>query len=179
MQVKDVMIPAVAHLEPDMSLRDAAERMKALDLDPMPVVDGGTVVGVLTERDVVARAETDGLAVGSHRVREAMSSDPDCCRAEEEISDALARVRDRGTARMPVIDANRHLVGIVAMADLIKHEQPPSTEGMAVGDVESITDLVAFDDDRVDFMSDESFPASDPIPPPTTLGPDRKSDRGE
>jgi CBS domain-containing protein len=169
-QVKDVMIPVVGHVEPDMNLRDAAERMKALNMDPMPVVDGGKVVGVLGEQRLVELAAADGLAMGSHRVREAMTSDVPCCSADEDVESALRHFVAGTTARIPVVDGDQHLVGLVSLADLQKRALAEAGGVAAVSDVESVSELVQFDDDRVDFMSDSSFPASDPIPPPTSLG---------
>ncbi len=170
MLVKDVMIPVVGHVEPDMTMRDAAERMKSLNLSPMPVVENDRVVGLLTEKAVMELAATDGLAAGSHHVRDIMSTEVVCCSAGQEVADALRHLDEGSPARVPVIDDEKRLVGIVSFADLRKRERLESGEETAVSDVESISDLVDFDDDRVDYMSDSSFPASDPIPPPTTLG---------
>lgn len=174
MQVREVMIPIAGHVDPDDSLRDAAEKMKALNLNPMPVVDAGKVVGVLTEQGMIERAERDGLAVGSQLVRDAMSTDVVCCSADEPIESALERIDKSRTARAPVVDSAGHLVGIVSAIDLRKREEIVPGEVTAVSDVESISELVHFDEDSVDFMSDASFPASDPIPPPSSLG--RRSD---
>ncbi|MGI8968155.1 MAG: CBS domain-containing protein [Chloroflexota bacterium] len=171
MQVKDVMIPVVGSVEPDTLLRDAAETMKALNLNPLPVCDDeGVVVGILTEQALVDHAESAGLAVGSQKVSEAMSTDISCCFADEEIADALSHMDERATARMPVIARDHTLVGIVSLEDMRKKEQVVAGEVTAAGGVESISELVQFQDDQVDFMSDSSFPASDPIPPPTSLG---------
>lgn len=170
MRVKDVMIPAVGHVSPDDSLRDAAEQMKALNLSPMPVVKDGTVVGVLTEQILLDHVRSDGLAIGSHRVADAMSTDILCCTVDEPVDRALGRVDEGHAARLPVVDAERHLVGIVSRGDLERGMRVGSGE-TAVSDVESISELVDYDEDQVDFMSDSSFPASDPIPPPSTIGP--------
>lgn len=169
MQVKDVMIPAVGHVSPNDSLRDAAEQMKALNLSPMPVVEDGKVVGILTEQILLDHVRSDGLAIGAHRVADAMSTDVLCCREDEPLGQALGRTEEGHAARLPVIDGKYHLVGIVSRADLQRGLRVDSGE-TAVGDVESISDLVPFQEDSVDFMSDASFPASDPIPPPTSLG---------
>jgi CBS domain-containing protein len=169
MQVKDVMIPAVGHVSPSDSLRDAAEQMKALNLSPMPVVQDGEVVGVLTEQVLIDHARSDGLAIGAHRVADAMSTQIVCCTEEDPIERALERIEEGHTARIPVLDGARHLVGIVSVSDLQRGLKAGAGES-AVSDVESVSELVHFDEDRVDFMSDASFPASDPIPPPTALG---------
>jgi CBS domain-containing protein len=169
MQVKDVMIPAVGHVSPNDSLRDAAEQMKALNLSPMPVVQDGKVVGILTEQILLDHVRSDGLAIGAHRVADAMSTEVLCCREDEPLDQALGRIEEGHTGRLPVIDERHHLVGIVSHADLQRGLRVDSGE-TAVSEVEAISDLVPFEEDSVDFMSDSSFPASDPIPPPTALG---------
>jgi predicted transcriptional regulator len=163
------MIPAVGHVSPDDSLRDAAEQMKALNLSPMPVVQDGKVIGLLTEQVLLDRVRSDGLAIGAHRVADALSTEILCCAEEDPIDRALDRIEEGHTARLPVLDRERHLVGIVSVADLQRGLHADAGES-AVSDVEAVSELVHFDEDRVDFMSDASFPASDPIPPPTALG---------
>jgi CBS domain-containing protein len=169
MLVKDVMTQAVGHVSPDDSLRDAAEQMKALNVSPMPVVKDGMVVGILTEQILLDRVRSDGLAIGAHRVADAMSTDVTCCEAGEPLERALARIEEGHTARLPVLDDHRHLVGIVSRDELLRAAEadPAAT---AIGAVESISEVVRYDDDPVDFMADSSFPASDPIPPPATIG---------
>lgn len=173
MQVKDVMLPSVGHLEPDGSLRDAAEQLKALNLDPMPVVEGGRVVGVLSEGELAEYAARQGLAAGSAHVRDVMSRDVTCCRADDDLHATLARLGNETNRRFPVVDADSKLVGVVSVTDLRARAQTVAGEVDAVSDVNAIESLVQYDEDPVDFMSDASFPASDPIPPPTTTGDDR------
>lgn len=177
MQIKDVMTPLVESVHPDDSLRDAAQKMKAVDVDPMPVTEGNHVVGLLSHDEVTRRAAEDGLSAGSVPVREVMSTDIACCSADETIHDAVQRLSHtpnaQGFTRLPVVAADGGLVGLVSMTSLKEHLQPEPGEGVAAAfAVESVSSLVDFDEDRVDFMNDESFPASDPIPPPSALGPD-------
>lgn len=173
MKVQDVMIPVVGHVSPDDSLRDAAEQMKALNLSPMPVVEDGRIVGMLTEQILLDHVRTDGLAIGTHRVADAMSSDVVCCSETELVEEALHKVEEGHTARLPVINDQQCLVGIVSIDDLKRGLQVDA--GKAPGHhVESVAERREFEEDTVDFMSDGSFPASDPLPPPTTLGTSQK-----
>lgn len=179
-QVKDVMMPAAGGIDPRATLREASERLKALDLDPLPVVRDGRVEGLLYEEDVDRRARRDGLAAGSARVSEVMRTGVTCCLAGQTIPDAIARIESESpgdpTRRIPVVDADGTFVGLVALDDLRRREQTEPGEVTAAGAVASIDQLVSFDDDRVDYMSDASFPASDPLPPPSVLGPDRQGE---
>lgn len=184
MQVQDVMIPSAGCVDVDTTLREAAEKMKSLNLDPIPVCDEGRVIGVLNGDDLRAAAEQGLLATASKPVREAMKPGVICCRDEDDIESALAQLENqpgaRAGARVPVVNRERHLVGIVSLEDLRKREALVAEDVNAVENVESVSSLVHFDDDPVDYMSDESFPASDPVPPPSSLGAyqsDEKSDR--
>src|SRR5579872_6601481 len=175
MQVRDVMIPVVGSIEADSTLRDAAETIKALNIDPIPVVHDGRVVGVMSEQDLGEVAKRELLATGSQRVRDVMSTEVACCSPDEDVQSAIESLAQQGcsndSARVPVVDASRHLVGIVSLEDLRKRAEIVEEDVTAVSDVESIASLTHFDDDAVDFMSAESFPASDPLPPPSTVGP--------
>ena len=184
MHVRDVMIPLVESVRPDDILRDAAEKMKALDLDPLPVTEDGRLIGLLDHGAVEARAARDGLAAGTTRVREVMSPDTPCIGEDMDLATALQELGNspeaRQFARIPVVDASGALVGSITVEALRKRhqaEEAPDAGEAAVFGVESISSMREFDDDRVDYMSDESFPASDPIPPPSTLGPEWEDDR--
>ncbi|HLJ67925.1 MAG TPA: CBS domain-containing protein [Chloroflexota bacterium] len=176
MRVKDVMIPVVECLEPEMALRDASERMKALDIDPMPVCENERLVGLLSGSAVMAVAAREGLAAGSTIVRAAMTTDFVCCSGDQSLADAVRHICETlgpdARGRVPVTDDAGDLAGIVSIADLKRRAEEDVTGGVtAAGEVEAVSDLVSYKEDRVDYMSDESFPASDPQPPPTAIGP--------
>jgi CBS domain-containing protein len=174
MQVKDIMIPVVGALEPGSTLRDASEKMKALDLDPMPVAVDGKVVGVVTTRILAESAARAGLAAGSVQVADVMDRALVCCTADESVSEALEHVQTSQGGdvlrRVPVVDGAGRLVGLVDVAGMRAHASgaDPGAAGAPADDWE---DHMLFDEDQVDFMSEASFPASDPIPPPSALGP--------
>jgi CBS domain-containing protein len=178
MKVEDVMTPLVESAHPDDTLRDAAEKMKALDLDPLPVTEGRKIIGCITHDEVNRVAAERGLGAGSTRVSEIMKPEVTCIRSDRDVDAAIQELGDQPDARVfsrfPVVNAQGQLVGSVTVDSLRKRlEQEAPDEGVAaVFGVESISNLVNFDEDRVDYMSDESFPASDPIPPPSALGPE-------
>jgi CBS domain-containing protein len=175
MQVQEIMLPLAESVHPEDSLRDATARMKALEIDPMPVTENGRLVGVVTGAAIQQRAEQAGLGAGAVPVREVMSQATGA-QTGESVEEALKHVEPvlggNLSARIPVTDEAGNLVGLVAVDALRRHAGEEVDEGVAaVFAVESISSLADFDEDRVDYMSDESFPASDPIPPPSTLGP--------
>jgi CBS domain-containing protein len=176
MHVKDIMIPVLGALGPDATLRDASERMKSLGIDPMPVVVDGQVVGLVSGRAIAERAASAGLAAGSVRVEEVMDRDVVCCREDQPISEALAQAQEGldgdGGGRLPVTDGSGRLVGVVDLATLRAHVQGEDDGEPGSGTLEGADRELDFESDQVDYMSEESFPASDPLPPPSILTPE-------
>lgn len=178
MKVRDVMSPFAESVQPNDLLRDAYQRMQALDLDPIPVTEEGRLVGVLSSTEVASRAAESGLGTASVPVREVMTETRARIRAEDDVERAIEMLGTGEPAtsfgKVPVVDADDKLVGTVAREDLIKgHEDEHVTAGTAaVFAVESISSIADIQDDPVEYMNDESFPASDPPSPPSALGPE-------
>jgi CBS domain-containing protein len=177
MKVSEVMTPFAQSVHPDDPLRDAFEKMKALDLDPMPVTEGERLVGILSAAEVASRAAESGLSTATVPVRAVMSPLATCIQPDDNVDkvlEELAKDVPAGSfSRLPVVDTGGNLVGTVAR-DALRHgyEEESAGEGTAaVFDVESVSSIADFSDDRVEYMSDESFPASDPPPPPGAFGP--------
>jgi CBS domain-containing protein len=176
MQVKDVMMSVVGHVDADTSLRDATAMMKSLRLDPIPVMSEGKVVGMVSERDILAVISHDGVGGGMRPVRNVMTPDVMCCRPEQSVKEAAEAVSGSPQAekieRLPVVDDEQRLVGLVLTSSLRDASSEEDNTTKAIHAFASIDGAVDFRTDPVEYMSDESFPASDPVPPPSTLGPD-------
>jgi CBS domain-containing protein len=174
MQVKDVMMAIAGHVDVDTSLRDATATMKSLRLDPIPVLDDGRIVGLLAQLDILDVVSRDGVAGGMRPVRDVMTSDVLCCRPDQSVTEAAEAVDASAQAdsieRLPVIDEQRRLVGLVLRSALRGPGSEPDDESVATDAIGSIDDLADFRADPVQYMSDGSFPASDPPPSPSTLG---------
>jgi IMP dehydrogenase len=169
MQVKNLMTPLAGYAEPDMLVRDAAARMKELDLDPLPVARDGHLVGMLTSSAIDVLMEQDGLRTGMRHVREIMSDDYVCCSPDQSVAEAAdfleANPDEARLGRVPVVDGEGRLVGIVSVRDIRERDREEDDGVTAAQAVNSVDTLVDFDQDRVAHMSDESFPASDPPAP--------------
>jgi CBS domain-containing protein len=119
MKLKDIMTPNVECIHPGDTLQDAARKMKALDVGPLPVCgDNDKVVGMLTDRDITTRATAEGLDPKTARVEDAMSEDVIWCFEDQEIEDAARLMRDRQVRRLLVMNHDKRLVGIVSLGDL-------------------------------------------------------------
>src|SRR3954471_24846431 len=103
---------------PDTTLQEAAEKMKALDVGPLPVCDNDRLAGVLTDRDITVRAVAEGLDPKTARVREAMTPEVISCFEDQDVADAARLMKDKQVRRVLVLNRDRRLVGIVSLGDL-------------------------------------------------------------
>jgi len=133
MKVKDIMSRDVDAVSPETTLRDAAERMNSLDVGVLPVCAGDRLVGVITDRDITVRATADGLDPFATQVGEIMSKDDlITCREDEDVEDATRKMRDKQVRRLPVLNEERRLVGILSLGDVAVDEgrQQVSSEAL-------------------------------------------------
>lgn len=126
MKISDCMTRDVRLADPEMTLREAAKLMAECDAGVLPVGENDRLVGMLTDRDIAIRAVAEGKGADA-KVREAMSPDVCWCYEDENIEGVLRRLGDEQIRRMPVLNRNKRLVGIVAMADLTASAEPQQT----------------------------------------------------
>jgi CBS domain-containing protein len=112
------MTPRVEVVRPHATLEDAARKMKSLDIGSLPVCDGERLVGMLTDRDITTRATAEGYAPGRTQVHEVMTEDVKWCYDDEDTGVAAEIMAKAQIRRLPVIDRNKRLVGIVSLGDL-------------------------------------------------------------
>src|SRR5262249_2247191 len=118
MRVKEVMTPEVECVQADSTLHEAAAKMKARDIGPLPVCDKGWVVGMLTDRDITVRATAEGEDPKVIRVRDIMTSEVVACFEDQLVSEAAQLMQDRQVRRLLVLNRDKKLVGIVSLGDL-------------------------------------------------------------
>lgn len=120
MRIEKLMRREVVSCFPDDSLREAATSMWQHDIGVLPVVerDGQIVVGVITDRDICMGALTKGLPLEQVRVSDVMSQDVISCQVDDDISALHEAMRKGQVRRVPVVDAEGHVVGIVSLNDL-------------------------------------------------------------
>lgn len=117
-RIADIMSTDLCTVEPQESLRRAAQLMQEHDIGALPVCQDRQLLGMLTDRDIAVRAVADGLDAESTCVSDVMSGDVQCCTEDQDTVEAMRLMGDRQLRRLPVLDADRQLVGIVALADL-------------------------------------------------------------
>jgi CBS domain-containing protein len=126
MKVQEIMTREVDVVSAETTLRDAAERMHSLDVGVLPVCDNDRLVGVITDRDITVRATADGLDPLATQVGEIMSKDElVTCSEDEDVEQATQKMRDKQVRRLPVLSADRRLVGILSLGDVAVDEDDP------------------------------------------------------
>lgn len=118
MQIKEVMTPSPEIISPEASLAEAATMMKKLDVGSLPVSNGDSIVGWITDRDITIRATAEHRNPDSAVVQEAMSPAVVFCTENDDVGDCARLMEEKQIRRLPILDAERRLVGIVALGDL-------------------------------------------------------------
>ncbi len=117
-KIRDVMTKDVEVVGPEDTLRECAEKMRSLNVGPMPVCENDRLVGIITDRDIVVRAIALGHDPSSTKVREVMTDDVKTVSANASVEDAAKRMKDKQIRRVLVLDDKKKLVGILALGDL-------------------------------------------------------------
>jgi CBS domain-containing protein len=122
MKVGDCMTRDVRLASPDETLREAARAMADLDAGVLPVSENDRLVGMITDRDIAIRAIAEGLGPDA-RVRDVMSKEIRYCFEDDDADDLLENMGEQQLRRMPVLNANKRLVGIISIGDLAGREE--------------------------------------------------------
>lgn len=118
MQVKQIMSRRVEQVQTDTPLIEAAQRMKTHDIGALPVCKGGSLVGIVTDRDITVRATAKGCDPQQTPCGEIMTPKLVCCFEDQELAVAARMIQDNKIRRLPVINRERRLVGIVSIGDI-------------------------------------------------------------
>jgi len=119
MKLKDLMTRNVEVVQQTASLQDAARKMKDLNVGSLPVVDDQKqVLGMVTDRDIVIRSVAEGHDPQKTPIQAAMSKEFIYGFEEMDIKEAAKLMRENQIRRLPVVDHQNHLVGIVSLGDI-------------------------------------------------------------
>lgn len=116
-KIRDVMTPGVHIAAPDQTIRDAASVMAAEDVGSLPVGDDDRLVGMITDRDIVIRAVALGLGTNTP-VREVMSEEVRYCFDDEDVAHVAQNMAELGVRRLPVVNRDKRLVGMVSLGNV-------------------------------------------------------------
>ncbi|WP_024508585.1 CBS domain-containing protein [Bradyrhizobium sp. ARR65] len=124
MKISEVMTRDAKLASPNDTLQHAAKLMKACDCGVLPVAEGDRLVGMITDRDIAVRCIAEGKGPDA-KVRDAMTQDVKYCFEDEDVSRVCANMSEIQVRRLPVMNRNKRLVGIVSLGDLAR--QSPAT----------------------------------------------------
>ena len=117
-QIADIMTRDVREAPPDDTLQRAAQTKDELNVGVLPVCDCERLVGIVTDRDITVRGVAAGHAVDATPVTEVMSAQVEWCYEDERIDEVMERMRNMQIRRVPVMNRQQQLVGMVSLGDL-------------------------------------------------------------
>jgi CBS domain-containing protein len=132
--ITDLMTANPCAIEADKPVAYAAKMMQQERVGLAPIVDGGRLVGTLTDRDIVTRVVAQGKDPQSVTVREVASTDPVTIDPQQDLDEALQLMASHQVRRLPVVEEDGRLVGIVAQADIAREAKEKQT-GQLVEDI--------------------------------------------
>jgi CBS domain-containing protein len=135
MRLRDIMTNDVHAIPPGASLRQAAQEMKSCDIGALPVCQNDKLIGLITDRDIAMRAVAAGKDPESCCVSEAMTPNLIYCYEDEDVARAAELMEERQIRRLPVMDRNNRLVGIVSLADLATRQRDEQLSGQVLEQV--------------------------------------------
>jgi CBS domain-containing protein len=125
--IRNVMTPNPTTVEPSSPVVEAARIMRDDDVGPVPVVESGRLVGMITDRDITIRVVADGKDPQSTTVGEVMSRDLVTVDQQQSLDEALRLMAEHQVRRVPVVEEDSRLVGIVAQADVAQQGSDQKT----------------------------------------------------
>ena len=133
MKVRDVMSRDVLVASPTQSIRDAAKMMAKIDAGVLPVGENDRLVGMITDRDIAIRAVAEGKAPIT-KVRDVMSDEVLYCFDDQDLDEVAQNMGDSKVRRLPVVNREKRLVGIISLGDLARNEDAGTT-GQTVSNI--------------------------------------------
>ncbi len=135
---RDIMTRDVVTATAEATIVDVARLMKNADIGPILIVDNetsNTLVGIVTDRDIVMKVIADGQDANTTRVGDVMSKKLVTCRADDDVDVAMKSMAQFQLRRLPVVEDNMRLVGIISQADLATRVDAPEKTGEVVKEI--------------------------------------------
>jgi CBS domain-containing protein len=120
--VQDIMERDPQVVSPNASLTEAAQLMRDGDFGALPVCDGERLQGMITDRDITVRAVASGKDINQYKVKDVMTEKILTCFVDAPLSEVEGLMGDNQVRRIPVLNREKKLVGIISLADMAKEE---------------------------------------------------------
>jgi CBS domain-containing protein len=133
MKIREVMSKKVNTVEPDTRLRSIAKVMREKDIGAVPVADDDRLVGMITDRDLVVRGMAERTDAGEMSARDVMSGEMRYCFDDQTTDEVLENMGQIQVRRLPVVDREKKLVGMVSLGDLAGKARADRTQQALAG----------------------------------------------
>ena len=130
-KVSDCMTRNVKIARPDQTVQEAARMMRDIDAGLLPVGDHDRLLGMITDRDIAVLAVAEGKGPQTH-VRDVMTNDVKYVFDDEDIKDATRNMAEQQVRRLPVVNRDKRLVGIISLADVANSKRGDGAAGRAL-----------------------------------------------
>lgn len=135
MLLRQIMARDVEVIHPDNTVQEAAEMMKALDIGSLPVCNGRKIEGIITDRDITLRAVSAGSDSNAVTVKEIMTPDLHYCFDDQPVHEAAWIMQRYQIRRLPIVNRNKELVGMVSLGDIATGTENSSLSGSTLEEV--------------------------------------------
>ena len=139
MKNSDIMTKDLVYSSPGDRVSDVAQLMKNEDIGPVLIVDdshdGKRLVGIVTDRDLAIKVVGEGRDPQNTRVEDVMTKKVITCRADDDVQNAMQAMAQYQLRRIPVVDDNDHLVGIISQADVATRLNEPQSTAEVVKEI--------------------------------------------
>ncbi len=129
MRVSECMSTGVEIASPEDPIRNVARTMREIDAGSMPVGENDRLVGMITDRDIAIRAVAEGLGPDT-KVRGIMTTDIRWCFEDEDVEDVAEQMADYKVRRLPVLNRDKRLIGMISLGDLSQADGASSGEAL-------------------------------------------------
>ncbi len=130
MKINELMSRDVEIVDPDMSVTDAACKMRDLDTGFLPVGENDRLVGMITDRDIAVRAVAEGKDPKTCHVRDAMTKDVIYCFEDQDCDEAAELMAEHQVRRLPILNRDKRLIGILSLGDIALKDTGTSATAM-------------------------------------------------
>jgi CBS domain-containing protein len=120
MKIEALMTPKVETITPDARSKEAARKMHDLHIGSLPVIEGGKLLGIITDRDICCRVIATGHDAVSTLVNEVMTKEVTTCYADQDIDEAAQIMMDHKIHRLAVLNRDESMAGFVSVEDLAR-----------------------------------------------------------
>jgi len=130
--IREVMTTDVEIADPNESIQEAARKMASADVGSLPVGENDRLIGMITDRDIVIRAVAEGKDA-STTVRDVMTDNICYCFEDDDVEGVAKNMAELEVRRLPVVNRDKRLVGIVALSNITRHGSPAASKAFLQG----------------------------------------------